>query len=171
MEYKFRSVLEKFQDSKVWGYHFKVTDTIINKLSKQGKRFICTLNDTVTYHCALLSAGDKGYFINVNATIRKKAKLSLYDEVSILLRVDNSKYGILVPEVFAELLKQDPEFNQYFHVLTVGKQRTLLHLVGSYRLERTQIEKLMIVRDYLVFMKGRLDFKELQQAFRNNRYK
>lgn len=171
MEFQFISILEKFQKNKVWSYHFKIPESIAAEILKKSKRVICTINNETTYQCGLLSAGELGYFINVNAMIRKKAGLSLQDEVQLNLRRDSSKYGLPVPEVFQEFLKQDIVFKKYFHSLTKGKQRTLIHRIGTYKSEQKQLEKTMIIRDYLIHVEGNLDFKELQQSFKINRYK
>ncbi|MEN8251738.1 MAG: DUF1905 domain-containing protein [Bacteroidota bacterium] len=170
MEYKFKSILEKFQRNKVWSFHFKIPESIALEILKNTKRVICTINHETTYQCGLLSAGELGYFINVNAIIRKKAGLSLHDDAQLSIRSDSSKYGLPVPEVFQEFLKQDVVFERYFHSLPKGKQRSLIHKIGTYKSEHKQLEKTMIIRDYLIQVEGNLDFKELQEAFKKNRY-
>jgi len=171
MDYKFNSVLEKFEYNKVWNYHFKIPDLVASDILTNGKRVICTINNDITYQCGLLSAGELGYFINVNVDIRKNARIALYDKVSLQLQIDTSKYGLPVPKVFEELVKQDLLFNRVFHKLTLGKQRTLVHMVGTFKREQKQLEKLMVIRDYLIQVNGKLDYKELQKAFKNNRFK
>ncbi len=171
MEYTFRSILDKFQKSRVWSYHFKIPDRISHNLLKEGKRVICTINNSTSFQCGILSAGDLGYFVNVNAAIRKQAKIDWHDEVSLTLKSDTSKYGLPIPEVFKELLEQDIAFDTIFHDLTKGKQRSLLHLVNTFKREQKQLEKTMIIRDYLIQVKGKLDYKELNLAFKNSRYK
>lgn len=171
MEYTFTSILDKFQKNRVWSFHFIIPDSIANDLIKKGKRVICTINNSVTYQCGLLSAGDLGHFVNVNATIRKQAKIDWRDKVSITLISDTSKYGLPVPEVFEELLEQDTAFDTLFHDLTKGKQRSLLYLVGTFKSEQKQLEKTMVIRDYLIQVNGKLDYKELDLAFKNSRYR
>lgn len=171
MAFTCTSTLEKFEHSKVWNYHFKIPDSIANEILKEGKRVICEINKGVSFQCGLLSAGDLGYFVNVNATIRKNAKIALYDKVSLQLEIDSSKYGLPLPKVFEELLKQDPVFNKVFHEITLGKQRSLIHMIGNFKSEQKQLEKVIVIRDYLVQVDGKLDYKELQQAFKNNRFK
>jgi len=166
MTYKFESTLEKFQKNKIWSFHIKIPETIVSKFEKKDKRFVCTLNDFISFQCGLLSAGELGFFININASIRKKINLNLHDTLRISLKKDTSKYGLPIPKVFEELLKQDPDFDRVFHKLTAGKQRSLLHRIGNYKNENTQLEKLMILRNYLIQVKGRLDFKELSDVFR-----
>ena len=170
MTYKFNSKLEKFENSKIWRYHFRIPKKIAQTILTEGKRVVIVINNDVSYQCALMSAGDYGYFVNVNASIRKKVKINLFDRVSLEIRNDNSKYGLPVPKVFQELLKQDPNFTKVFESLSMGKQRSLIHLVGTFKTEQKQLEKLMTIRDYLNQVQGKLDYKELHQAFKNNRY-
>ena len=169
MTHNFESTLEKFQKNKVWSYHIKIPKSIVSKFEKKDKRFVCTLNDSVSFQCGLLSASELRFFININASIRKKSNLNLYDTVNVSLKKDTSKYGLPIPKVFEELLKQDPDFNIIFHNLTPGKQRTLLHKIGIYKNENTQLEKLMVLKNYLIQVKGKLDFKELYVAFRKSK--
>lgn len=171
MEYTFISILDKFQKNKVWSFHFIIPDKVANELLKISKRVICTINDGVSYQCGIMSAGDLGYFINVNAAIRKSTSIKWHNEVSLGLKNDPSKYGLPVPEVFGELLSQDSEFDAVFHSLTPGRQRSLLHLVSTSKSEQKQLEKVMVIRDYLLQVSGKLDYKELHQAFKNSRYK
>jgi hypothetical protein len=171
MEYTFKCTLDKFQKNNVWAYHFIIPNSIVKELFKEGKRVVCTINKEISYQCGIISAGDLGYFININAAIRKQAKIAWHDEVSLTLRSDTSKYGLPVPEIFKELLQQDVEFNGVFHKLTKGKQRSLLHLVGTFKSEQKQLEKAMIIRDYLIQVNGKLDYKELNLAFKNSRYR
>ena len=166
MPHSFTSVLQRFDDSELWHFHISVPQSIVKELKKKGTRVICTLNRKYSFQAALLSAGERGYFININKEIREKLNLLLNDEIQVELHPDESEYGLPVPAVFAELLHQDPEFDQIFHALTKGKQRTLLHLIGKFKSESKQLEKLLILRNYLVGVNGKLDFKELNEAFK-----
>lgn len=119
----------------------------------------------------MLSNGAGDYFVMVNKEIRKKLKIETGDTLSITIKKDASKYGMAVPEAFSELCQQDPEGNDVFHGLTPAKQRTLLHVMGKPKSEQKQLEKVLIVFDYLKSVSGELDFKELNEAFKNNRFK
>ncbi len=167
MEYTFITNLEKFENSKLWYYHIKIPNDVALALKKKSKRVICNLDGTYQFQCAILSTGEESFFININQDIRNKLKLDLNDNIQVTLTPDKSKYGIPVPEVFAELLIQDPDFDKVFHNLTKGKQRSLLHLIGKFKTEQKRLDKLMTLRNYLVQVNGKLDFKELHLAFKN----
>ncbi|MEO9533253.1 MAG: YdeI/OmpD-associated family protein [Crocinitomicaceae bacterium] len=172
MEYSFKGTLGNVQDSSLmWNYRIVVPDDIVEPFKDTDKRIICTVNESEQVHCALMSAGDGTYYIMMNAGFRKKNKLSEGDEVFVQLKKDESKYGMAVPDFFEELCFQDPEADKYFHALTAGKQRTLLHLIGKVKSEQKKLEKSLIIFDYLKSVNGNLDFKELNEALKNNRFK
>lgn len=108
----------------------------------------------------------KGYFINVNKEIRKKANIKLGDKCELVLKKDDSKYGLPVPEEFIELLRQDPEGEKVFHALTMGKQRSLVYIIAKPKRSETRLHKAVVILDFLKENNGALDFKALNQAFK-----
>ncbi len=166
---KFSAILENFNAS-LWGHHIIVPDNIVQKIMKTGaKRVVCTLNEIHTFQCALMPKGDGQYFIMLNTEIRKKLQLHVGVKIDVVLKKDDSKYGLPMPEEMEELLKIDDEANHYFHALTPGKQRSLLHIIGKPKRTDTRLHKAIVITEYLKSTRGRLDFKELQEAFRNQR--
>lgn len=165
---KFETLLEQF-NSELWGFHIKVPAGIARKFTTdKNRRVLCTLNQQLTYPCALMPDGQGGFFITVNKENRKKLNLRLGDTLQAELKKDTSKYGMPVPEELGELLKQDDEGNQIFQSLLPGKQRNLLYLIGKYKHSDTRLTKAIIVINYLKSSGGKLDFKELNEAFREN---
>ncbi len=163
---EFTTVLEKF-NSNLWGYHIAVPEEVSQEFLDAGsRRVICTLNDAHEFQCALMPKGDGRYFININKQIRKKLGLELGDTVAVRLRQDESKYGLPMPEELKELLKLDEEGNRLFHALTPGKQRTLIHIIGSPKTSDTRLRKAVIVVDYLKATGGKLNFPELGEALK-----
>ena len=110
--------------------------------------------------------GKGDYFININKERRKQLGLQLGDTVTATIENDESKYGMPMPEVMEVLLAQDEEANKYFHELTAGKQRSLLHIIGKPKTESTRLRKAIVITEYLKTNRGKLDFKELQIAFK-----
>ncbi|MFT5822101.1 MAG: hypothetical protein ACI8ZM_003357 [Crocinitomix sp.] len=172
MIYTFETQLKQDETSTLmWDYRIIVPPEIVQPLLIGGKRVLCCINNLPKIHAALLSNGAGDHFIMVNKEIRNKLKVMTGDTLSITVEKDTTKYGMAVPEAFTELCYQDPEGNDFFHALTPGKQRTLLHLMGKPKSEQKQLEKVLIVFDYLKSANGELDFKELNEAFKNNRFK
>lgn len=163
---EFETRLERF-DSDLWHFHIPVPDGVAQKfLEKEQKRVICTLNGEVVFHCALMPKGDGSWFINVNKELRKKLGLKEGSVVNAELKMDDSKYGMPMPEELGELLAIDDEGSRYFHSLTPGKQRNLIYMVASPKTSDTRIKKALVIVDYLKASKGKLNFRELNEAFK-----
>jgi len=168
----FKGIVEDSTGS-VYGFHVKVPKAISDwYLERDIKRLVCTINNNFTWQCALIPFGNSIYYILLNAEIRKKQLLNVGSEVSIQLKEDTSKYGLPMPEEMQELLQQDPEGDQLFHNLTLGKQRSLLHLIGKPKSSKKRLEKALIVLDHLKNQGGKLDFKVLINVdMKNSRWK
>lgn len=156
---------------KLWGFHIKVPHDITNALMEStGTRVICSIGEDVSFHCALLPNGPgKRRYVLVNKEHRKKLKLKEGDEVEIVLKSDESKYGMPLPEEVEELLYQDPEFDRLFHLLTPGKQRSLLYMVGKPKSSNIRLTKAVILAEYLKDNNGKIDFLSLNQAFKDRK--
>lgn len=163
----FTSVMEKF-DSNLWGFHFCVSAEIGNQFVTEGndRRVICTLNDKQEFQCALMPKGDGNFFINVNKKLRDALKLAIGSQVSVLLKKDESEYGLPMPEELKELLLQDEEGDKLFHELTIGKQRTLLYIVGSVKDTGKRISRALAIINHLKATGGKIDYKELNEGLR-----
>ena len=164
---KFKAKLEQL-DSSVWGQHIKVPEKISKKFLADGnKRIICKVNGEFSFHGALMPEGKGQYFINFSKQNSKKFKLKEGQLLNIELIKDESKYGIPMPEEFQELLYQDEEGNKVFHELTPGKQRSLLHMIGTVKSPDIRIRKGLITLNHLKSNNGKLDFRQLNQDFKN----
>lgn len=132
-------------------------------------RLICTINAVIKFHCAFMPSGNGEYFINVNKEIRKKLRWQIGQSRSIELAADTSKYGMEMPEELEVLLATDNEGDQHFHALTPGKQRNLIYIAAKPKQSSTRLKKSIIMIDYLKEVAGKLDFKELMQAFKDRK--
>ena len=165
---KFKAEVTKFYESPLWAGHIIVPEDLSEHFIQQKiKRVVCTLNEDFEFQCALMPKGGGVYFINLNKEILKKLKLKIGSEVSIKLKEDKSKYGMPLPEEFEELMKIDDELNEVFHRLTPGKQRTLLHMIGKPKTSDTRLKKAIVISEYIKQVNGKIDFKQLQQAFKD----
>jgi hypothetical protein len=165
------SHLEKVKSSLMWDYRFPIDKEEAEKIITEDRRIICTINNEYEFNCGLIPDGKGNYFINVNKEIRSKLALEEGDKVHLLIYKDQSKYGMPVPDSFQELLYQDPEGEKYFNSLSPGKIRSLLYVIGKPKSEQKQLEKGLVILDYLKEVEGVLDFKELSDAMKSNRFK
>lgn len=159
--YAFHSAIEE-SNNKLWGSHFAVPDVVARIFTDTGsRRVVCTLNGSVEYPCALLPRGDGSFLIMVNKKTRDKLGLKAGTPVSVSLRQDDSKYGLPMPEEFAELLAQDEEGNRLFHALTPGKQRTLLYIIGQPKNSDVRLLRALAITEHLKTNAGKIDYKKL----------
>lgn len=114
------------------------------------RRVVCTMNGVETIQCSLLPTG-KGayYYISLNKTIRDKLGISVGDKVDVELTRDESKYGLPMPEEFAEVLKQDAAGDRLFHGLTAGKQRSILYQLSKPKDIDLRIHQALLIVEHL----------------------
>ena len=163
---KFVSVLE-VTDSKPPWHILRVPKAKVEKFGfkRNLRRVICSLNGTEPFNCALFpSKGD--YFITLNKKLRDKLQLNVGDDVTIELRKDESKYGMPVPDEFAEVLRQDPEGERLFNKLSPGNQRLRLKLVVFVKDVDKRISRSLVGIELLKKNKGKFVYHEQHDAMR-----
>ncbi len=158
--------LENF-NTKLWTYHVKVPKPIaLHFLDLGDKRVVATLNDSLTFQCAIMPAGDGVYFIFMNKKNRDQLKLKEGSKVVVRLEKDESEYGLPFPEELKELLEQDKEANKLFQALTPGKQRTMIYIVSQVKSSDVKINRGLVILEHLKKNKGKINFRELNQEMR-----
>lgn len=167
--HRFTGKLETMQSS-VFGHHCVIPEAICQEyLQQKITRLICTINDEYSWHCAILSMGNGTHYILMNKELVKRFGWNLNDEFDVAIQVDESKYGMFCPEEMEALLEQDDDGSAYFHALTPGKQRGLLHIIGKPKSSQKRLEKAVVILEYLKNSSGVLDYKLLNQAFKDYR--
>lgn len=158
---EFEAILDNF-NTRLWSYHIKVPGYVVAHFKeKEIKRVICRLNDAVTFHCAIMPAGDGVFFINVNKKIRDTLKVKEGQSMRVFLEPDQSEYGLPFPEELEAVLEQDAEGHRLFHALTPGKQRNLIYGVGQVKNSDLRIHRAMVMVDHLKKNGGKINFKQL----------
>lgn len=158
---KLESILTK--SASGW-YYLTVSPEIAKGFETDGKtrRVVCTLNESHTFQCALMP--NKGRFtIGVSQPIRKKLLLQDGDTVTFRLEKDTSKYGMPMPDDFAEVLRQDSEGDRLFHALTPGRQRSLLYMIADPKDIDKRIHLGLSVLEHLKENGGKIDAEKLQE--------
>jgi len=155
-----KATIQKFE-SDLWSYYVAIPKQIGDQFVEGNDRRVkCSINGLITIHRALMPKGDV-YSVYVKKECMKKHGLEEGDEVNVTLEKDRSEYGIPVTASFLELLSQDQEGSHYFHQLTMGKQRALIHVVGKVKNVDSQLAKGLAIMHHLKEAKGELDFKRL----------
>ena len=155
---KFRSRLE-LTDSKPPWHILRVPKGKVNSFEFKGnlRRVICTLNGTETFPCALFpSRGD--YFITLGKKLRQNLGVEVGKLVTIELLKDESKYGMPMPDEFAEALKQDREGRRLFDALSPGNQRLMLKLIVFVKDVDKRIARSLVGIELLKKCEGKFDY-------------
>lgn len=162
---EFEAFLETFKDHAIgYGPHFQIPNEVYFKMLKKckDKRVVCTINRTITIHSALLQKSGL-YFILLNQPLVKKQKWVFGDTLIIHLVPDDSTYGMPISEEFQEVLASDPEGSDWFHQLTPGKQRSLLHVINKIKSSQLKIQRSFVILEHLKRQQGKLDYQILNQ--------
>lgn len=155
-------------NNKVFYLHIIVPKEVVEQFHFDGKakRVMCSINKDSAFHAAFMPKGDGNFFININNDIIKKHNLSEGEVVHVDLKKDHSKYGMPMAEEFEACLHQDSKARTFFEALSPGKQRNLLYLVNKVRSPELRINKSLVIMEHLKATGGKLDFRLLNQRFK-----
>ena len=163
---KFKTTLTRSPADSGW--HFLiVSEEIVAKFGFEGKskRIVCTINGGEGFQCALLPSGDLFYII-VNKKKRDALGIVAGETVDVLLEKDESKFGLLMPEEFVEVLKQDNDGDRMFHGLTAGKQRSILYLLSKPKDIDVRIHQALLIVEHLKENDGKIIDKKLYEELK-----
>ena len=150
------------------GWHFlDIPARIGKKFEKKdgSRRVVCTISDSEGFQCALLPS-DGDFVIVVNKKKRDQLGIAAGDRIDVELKVDDSKYGLPMPEELQEVLNQDPDGDKLFHALTAGKQRSLLYLIGKVKDIDRRIHTALVCIDHLKKNEGVIIGEQLHEELK-----
>lgn len=166
MMVKFESKLETTDGEPV--YHIlRVARELVVPFEFKGnlRRVICTLNGIETFNCSLFpSKGD--YFLTLNKKLRDRLGIESGDIVIVELKKDDSKYGMPMPEEFAEVLRQDPDGERLFNKLSPGDQRLMLKLIVFVKDTDRRIARALTGIELLKRSDGKFDYHDQHLAMK-----
>lgn len=138
-----KAILHKFAS----GMHYFIVDNDIAEyfINKGHKRVLCTLNESITFHCALMNKKEGGYFVNVGSTIRNDLNLNAGDIITATFSPDDSEFQFDTPQELIEILHNDIEAYNIFRCLSEGNQRGLIYLVNQVKSHNKRIERSLTI--------------------------
>ena len=167
----FTSALEASAEAAGW--HFIPVSREIGErfpaLDGKSRRVVCTLNGKAEFQCALMPSGGE-FYIMVNKEVRTRLQIYSGNTVQVSLKLDDSKYGMAMPEELEEVLRQDPEGDELFHALTPGKQRSLMWQVSKGKDVDLRIHRALIIIQHLKDNEGLIDGEKLQNEMKRPMY-
>ncbi len=135
-------VIGQLEKRKGGYFYLKIDAEIIHQFqNKRHTRFICTLDNTITFQCGLNHLGDGNFFIILSAKNLSAVGKTLGDNISFELREDPNPLGVEIPEVLEAILAQDEVMKAIFEGLTLGKRRGIIHSVNKIKDIDKQIQK------------------------------
>lgn len=147
--YTFEAMPQVFTD---WGHVIALPvpeEVVAAAKGEKVKRFICALNDGFEMPCALQAQKGGARYIMLSKRIQAESEIDFTGPVQVTLTEDDSEYGYPVPEEWQAILDFDEEAAEYFHRLTPGRQRSVLHLVSSPKREATRIDRALRIAENL----------------------
>jgi hypothetical protein len=166
MEATFQTSVNKFDDS-LWSFHLKVPEEIYQLFAEKNiKRVLMQINNSKKLHAGFMPEGNGRYFLMLSKNLMKQLQLAIGQSVKVVIEEDTTRYGMPISTEMKELLELDPEGEAYFHKLTPGKIRSLLHFVNKLKSSDKRIEKSVIILEHLKANNGSLDWKALHDAFK-----
>ena len=145
----FSAEIERFEMKGAWSF-VALPEAVWARAKVSGhKRWICTLNDAVSWHCAILPIGDGRRFVVTSKDKLKAAGADLGHHVHVTLVPDLSKYGMALPEDLEEMLEADPEFQRRFDEMKPGRRRGVIHHIASAKSEETVAKRIVRLMEEL----------------------
>lgn len=163
---KFRSHLEITDSDPPW-HILRVPRDMVADFSFKGnlRRVLCSLNGKPEFNCSLFpSKGD--FFLTISKKLRTDLGIAVGDAVNIELTKDESKFGMPMPEEFAEVLRQDTEAELLFNALKPGDQRLMLKLIVFVKDVDRRIARALAGVELLKESDGKFVYSEQHLAMR-----
>lgn len=156
----FKTYLEP--QNKVGYAHITVPADIVEKVGGFNTRLLCSLNGNKKMHSGLMGKGDGRGMIIVNKARQKAWDLNFKDKITAEIELDNSKYGMEVPEELEALLEQDREGLKLFEEITPGQQRYIINYVDGVKSVQKRVDRAIMMIENLKTMPGnKFDFRHL----------
>lgn len=124
--------------------------SIIQQIGRNSNiRVLVTLDDELQFQGGVVSLGDGKGYISLTKNRMKNLGLQAGAMVTVRLEADESAYGLPICEEFQTILEFDEEGSRRFHLLTPGKQRTIIHYVGQVKSSQLRIDRALKFIDNL----------------------
>ena len=107
------------------------------------KRWVCTIQDVLTWHCGLLPTGEGTWFVVLSKAKMEAVEAHVGDWLNVDMVPDTSKYGMPLPEDLEDILADDPEFERRFDAMLPGKRRNAIHQIASAKTPETAAKRII----------------------------
>lgn len=149
-----------------WQYHVPVPDEISSQMMDENhRRVLVWIKNEGPFHMALMKSKDYWYVL-INQELRKRFNLNEDSSFQLKIDRDHSEYGHEMPEELQVLMDQDEEGATFFKSLTPGKQRMMVYTVTKVKNPESRMKKALAIIHHLKLVKGKLDYKQLNELIK-----
>ncbi len=155
----FTANISRFEGSEIfWTSIIIIPNEIYQEMIvlAPNKRIICTINNDLTFHCAMIPKKTFHYIMLGRDKI-KTLKLDPNEEFLVEIIPDTSELGFEICEELQEVLFSDPDGNSLFEKLTPGRKRSFLVFISKTKNSQLKIEKCFVFLEHLKRNKGKFD--------------
>ena len=147
--FKDEQVIRQLEKRKGGYFYLTISAEIVNQFkNKRHTRFLCTLDEKLTFQCGLNHLGDGNFFIILGRKNLKAIDKQSGDKIYFELTEDPNPLGVDMPEILEAVLEQDEELKTIFDKLTLGKKRNVIHSINKIKDIDKQIQKtIQIIND------------------------
>ncbi len=132
--YKDEQTIGQLEKRKGGYFYLTISAEVVDKFKdKRLTRFLCTIDEQLTFQCGLNHLGDGNFFIILGTKNLNTIGKNLGDKLAFELREDPDPLGVKMPEVLEVLLEQDEELKSKFEKLSMGKKRNVIHTVSRIK--------------------------------------
>lgn len=162
----FVSMVEITDSDPPW-HILRVKKSLVADFGFKGnlRRVMCSLNGCKPFNCSLFP-GKGDYFLTLSKQLRKSLGVEVGDVINVDLQPDTSKFGMPMPEEFAEVLRQDADGEKLFNALSPCDQRLMLKLVVFVKDPDRRIIRGLTGIDLLKRSDGKFVYSEQHLAMR-----
>ncbi len=164
LEYKYKTPIRKLESLKL--FYVEIPLEALEYFSKPdtkniyNQRLMISLNHGAPWHGGVVSLGNNTGYIAVKGKILKDLQLREDDLTSVTLTEDNTEYGMEIPEEFTEVLRQDPEAEERFLALPMGKRRYVIYYISQVKSSIKRVERAWFLMNNLKKLpKGKEEFR------------
>lgn len=116
---------------------------------KHKARVIIEFANGTQFHRAIQRNKDGFCYMVLGKSTLKEAKIEPGTRQNVKIRIDDSEFGMPVPEEFDEVLRQDPEGQEQFMALKPGLKRSFLYYINTGKTVDTRIKRSLKLIDNL----------------------
>jgi len=130
-------------------HYFSIPEGYSLPRHQSNRRVLCTINSSVTFHCALMPKKEGGYYIYLGKSILKQLQQKMGEEIHFELKEDHSEFQFEFPEALKEVFRTDPDAEEKFNTLTDGNKRGIMYLVNQVKTIDKKIERSLRIAEKL----------------------